>query len=285
MKKILVTGGNGQLGSELKYLCAKTEDHFDFIDKEDLDLCDFEAVHSYFEKHQYDYIINCAAYTAVDHSEKEPSLAHALNAALPGVLAEIANAQGAKLIHISTDFVFDGKQATPLTEEDETAPISVYGSTKLEGEQAVVTKCPKHFILRTSWLYSSYGNNFVKTIMRLAESRDQLGIVYDQVGTPTYARDLAEVLLAIINTDSTAYGLYHYSNEGVASWYDFAMAIAESFGLKTEISPILAVQYPLPAARPAFSVLNKAKICKEFDLKIPHWRKSLEKCKEAMEVN
>ena len=283
MKEILVTGGNGQLGSELNFLTQGSEDHYTFIDVEDLNLTDFGAVDRYFETNHFDYIINCAAYTAVDQAEKDEYIAFKLNTDLPGMLAKVAKAQQAKLIHISTDFVFEGSQSSPLTEEDSTNPISVYGQSKLDGEQAVAQNCQEYFILRTSWLYSSYGKNFVKTIIRLCENRDKLGIVYDQVGTPTYARDLARVLLHVITNDLSDYGLYHYSNEGVASWYDFSVAIKELFELGTNISPILAVEYPLPAARPAFSVMNKGKIKEVLGIDIPYWRKSLEACREAMQ--
>lgn len=283
MNKILVTGGNGQLGSELKHLTQEAEDNFSFIGRKDLDLSDFEAINAFFKTNQYDYIINCAAYTAVDQAEKEPALANKLNAELPGVLASIASTQGAKIIHISTDFVFEGRQPSPLNEQAPTKPISVYGKTKLDGEKAVEKACNQHYIIRTSWLYSAHGNNFVKTILRLAESKKKLGIVYDQVGTPTYARDLAKVILKIINTESNSYGIYHYSNEGVASWYDFTITIKELFDLDTEVSPILAVEYPLPAARPNYSVLDKAKIKNAFRVQIPNWKESLVKCKAEIQ--
>ncbi len=286
MKKILVTGGNGQLGSELKVIAETTDScKFTFIDIADLDLTDIDAVTVYFTKYKFDYIVNCAAYTAVDKAEEEPELASRLNAELPGILARAAKAQGATILHISTDFVFEGDQPTPLLEEDKAKPVSVYGKTKLAGEKAIAQECQEHFIIRTSWLYSSFGNNFVKTILRLAEVKEKLGIVYDQVGTPTYARDLAEVIIKIIYTESTSYGLYHYSNEGVASWYDFALAICDLFELRTEVSPILAIEYPLPAKRPSFSVMNKYRIKQTFDLTIAHWRVSLIACKNDMIAN
>ena len=283
MKKILVTGGNGQLGSELRLLSANLNNlSFTFIDIEDLDLTRKDEVDTYFTQNQFDFIINCAAYTAVDKAEEEVSLAYKVNEEMAGCMAQKAKDQNATIIHVSTDFVFEGSLSRHLTETDEANPVSIYGKSKLAGEQAVSANCPQHFILRTSWLYSSFGSNFVKTILRLAETRDQLGIVYDQVGTPTYAADLAEAIIAIIESGNTSFGLYHYSNEGVASWYDFTIAIADLFGLSTEVLPILAVQYPLPAARPSFSVMNKAKIKEAFDLGIPHWRTSLIKCKERL---
>jgi len=284
MKKILVTGGNGQLGSELKVLAVNEAAYdFTFIDIADLDLTDEAAVAAYFSEHSFDYIINCAAYTAVDKAEEEEAIAYKVNDDMAGTLAREAKSQGAVLIHISTDFVFEGNISRPLTETDPTEPVSIYGKSKLAGEQAVAAHCPEHFTVRTSWLYSSFGNNFVKTILRLAASRDKLGIVYDQAGTPTYAADLAEAVLKIVTSESTAYGMYHYSNEGVASWYDFTVAITELFGLSTEVSPILAIEYPLPAARPAFSVMHKGKIKEALGISISHWKDGLVRCKQAMD--
>ncbi len=282
-KKILVTGGNGQLGSELKILAQRDQSYsFTFIDLEDLDLTRRADVEEYFARNQFNYIINCAAYTAVDKAEEEETLAYSVNEFVAGLLAEQAEQQEAVIIHVSTDFVFGGNTSKPLTENDQTEPLSIYGKSKLAGEQKVVSNCSRHFILRTSWLYSSFGNNFVKTIIRLAETRDKLGIVYDQVGTPTYAADLAEAIIKIVTKDSYHYGIYHYSNEGVASWYDFTLAIKELFNLETEINPILAIEYPLPATRPAFSVMHKGKIKETLGITIPYWKTSLLKCKQAM---
>ncbi len=282
MKRILVTGGNGQLATVLKLARQYSEHSFSFIDRSTLDLTSFDQVKSYLENNPFDYIVNCAAFTAVDLAEEQMGLAYKVNEEVVEILAHEANRQDATLIHISTDFVFPGNLNRPLSESDPTAPLSVYGKSKLAGEKAVKTHCQKHFVIRTSWLYSALGKNFLKTILRLSETKDKLGIVYDQVGTPTYAPDLAEAILTVVESDSQAYGIYHFSNEGVCSWYDFAVEIKHQFNLKMEISPILTEEYPLPANRPDYSVMSKNKLKKEFGVSIPHWREGLVRCHKAL---
>lgn len=277
-KNILVTGANGQLGSELKHLSQFHPFHFVFTDIEELDITSMEEMEAFFSSQKFDWVINCAAYTAVDKAEEEKELADLVNHKAAGNLAAVSSRFKAKLIHISTDFVFDGNSFTPYTEKDKPHPLSVYGKTKWEGEKAVLKRCPQAVIIRTSWLYSSYGNNFVKTIMEAAKKRESLNVVFDQIGTPTYARDLAQAVLSIIRFRDFVPGIYHYSNEGVASWYDFAKAIMEIAGMECRIEPIETHQYPTPARRPACSVLNKAKIKKTYRIEIPYWRDSLKKC-------
>ncbi len=277
-KAVLVTGANGQLGSEIKYLSQFHNLSFIFTDIDELDITCIDDVRAFFSSHKIDYVINCAAYTAVDKAEEEKELADLVNHTAARNLAVISKEFKAKLIHISTDFVFDGKSSIPYTERDKTNPVSVYGATKLAGEKAVLKYGREIIIIRTSWLYSSYGTNFVKTMIRLSKERDSLGIVSDQIGTPTYARDLAETILHIINSGHFQSGIYHYSNEGAASWYDFAKAIVETAGIKCNIYPIETSQYPTPAKRPPYSLLNKAKIKNVYAINIPDWKNSLEKC-------
>jgi len=277
-KNILITGANGQLGSEIKYLSQFHNLSFIFTDIDELDVTCIDDVKAFFSSHKIDYAVNCAAYTAVDKAEEEKELADLVNHRAARNLAIISCEFNIKLIHISTDFVFDGNSSIPFTEKDKTNPVSVYGITKLAGEKAVLKHGKEIIIIRTSWLYSSYGNNFVKTMIRLSKERDSLGIVFDQIGTPTYARDLADVIFHIINSGNFQSGIYHYSNEGVASWYDFAKAIVEMAGIKCNIYPIETYQYPTPAKRPPYSVLNKAKIKNIYKINIPDWKNSLEKC-------
>ena len=283
MIKILVTGANGQLGSELKELAQLSNEYqWTWVDLPELDLTDRSAVNNYFQQHSFDYIINCAAYTAVDKAESEKDLARKVNVEAVQNLCEVSKIQNACILHISTDFVFTGDLARPLTEEDNPVPLSVYGQTKLEGEEALEKSGASYFIFRTSWLYSSHGANFAKTMLRLGTERDELGVVADQIGTPTYAGDLANTLLVTIQNHQSgavsANTLYHYSNEGVASWYDFAHAIFEIAGIKVRLKPIATSQYPTPAKRPAFSVLDKIRIKEDLKLGIPHWRESLKHC-------
>jgi len=277
-KNILVTGANGQLGSEIKYLSKFHNINFTFTDIEELDITSMDEIEGFFSSQEFGYIINCAAYTAVDKAEEEKEEADLANHIAVKNLAVMSSKLNAKLIHISTDFVFDGSSSIPFTEEDKTNPLSVYGKTKLAGEKAVLKHGSEVIIIRTSWLYSSFGNNFVKTMIGLTKKRDSIGIVFDQLGTPTYARDLAEAVLNIINSQDFLTGVYHYSNEGVASWYDFTKAIVEIAGIKCSIDPIETYQYPTPAKRPAYSILNKAKIKKVYNMEIPYWKTSLEKC-------
>ncbi|MFB9051992.1 dTDP-4-dehydrorhamnose reductase [Formosa undariae] len=274
--KVLVTGGNGQLAACIKDV-AKDQNNLQFIytDSEDLDITNQQHVADFFQNNTIDWCINCAAYTAVDKSESDVDLARKVNKDGAKHLAIACKDNNVKLIHVSTDFVFDGKSSSLYSETDIAEPLGIYGLTKLEGEQAIQENLDAYFILRTSWLYSEHANNFMKTMLRLAETRPELSVVADQIGTPTYATDLAAVMLKIINDNSTNYGLYHYSNEGVASWYDFADAIFEIADTKTKVFPINTEAYPTPAARPQFSVMDKSKIKEALNIEIPHWRVSL----------
>jgi len=281
MIKILVTGSKGQLGSELRKISGFfPQFEFAFTDVEELDITNPWKVADFISTFKPSYLINCAAYTAVDKAETDPSTAALLNANAVGILAEQSAEYACKIIHISTDYVFNGRGPRPYKEEDHVAPQSVYGKTKLEGEILVQKLNPDYMIIRTSWLYSAFGNNFVKTMLRLGTEKPEIGVIVDQIGTPTYAADLASVLLKIIDIsskDEKAFisGIYHYSNEGVASWYDFAKAIFEIAGIKCKVNPIATEDYPSPVPRPPYSVLNKSKIKINFDIQIPHWRDSL----------
>ncbi|CDF81227.1 dTDP-4-dehydrorhamnose reductase [Formosa agariphila KMM 3901] len=274
--KILVTGGNGQLAACIKDV-SKHNNQLQFIytDSENLDITSQQHVADFFQNNNIDWCINCAAYTAVDKAETDIDLARKVNNDGAKHLAIACKANNVKLIHVSTDFVFDGKSSSLYSETDIAEPLGIYGLTKLEGEQAIQDNLDAYFILRTSWLYSEHANNFMKTMLRLAETRPELSVVADQIGTPTYATDLANVMLKIINDNPTTYGLYHYSNEGVASWYDFADAIFEITETNTKVFPIKTEAYPTPAARPQFSVMDKSKIKETFKIDIPHWRVSL----------
>jgi dTDP-4-dehydrorhamnose reductase len=279
--KILVTGSNGQLGSEIRRLSQQYPAYeFIFTDIAELDITDPGRVERFFTDHKPEAVINCAGYTAVDKAESDPAFAFKLNSESVGSLAINTSKTGAIFIHISTDYVFNGTKTTPYTEKDIPDPQSVYAKSKYLGEKEVMENGSKGIIIRTSWLYSEFMNNFVKTIINKGGERGHLNVVYDQVGTPTYAGDLANAILTILpslaNQDGTE--IYHYSNEGVTSWYDFAKAIVEFSGIKCEISPILTEQYPLPAARPAYSVMNKAKFKQRFERQIPYWRDSLKEC-------
>jgi dTDP-4-dehydrorhamnose reductase len=277
---ILVTGSNGQVGSELQALAnAYPTFSFVFVDKEDLDIGDKDAVQAFFEAQKFDYCINCAAYTAVDKAESDTETAHLVNAVGPQNLALACQKHQTRLVQISTDYVYHNSQNTPFKETDPTSPQSVYGRTKLEGEQLALANNKETLIIRTSWVYSSFGNNFVKTMIRLGNDRDTLSIIFDQIGSPTYARDLAKSILDIIQQNPSEFtGVYHYSNEGVCSWFDFAQAIFELEGIECKTSPIETKDYPTPAKRPHFSLLNKNKIKATFALEIPYWRDSLKAC-------
>ncbi len=286
--KILITGANGQLGSEIKILSEEfTQWEFVFTDVDTLNIADGNAVIKYFQLQKPDYVINCAAYTAVDNAETDIETAEKINAAAPGILANVAKRISAKMIHISTDYVFDGKAFLPLVETDDVNPTGVYGKSKLAGELNCTKENPKLIIIRTSWLYSTFGNNFVKTMLRLGNERDSLKVVYDQVGSPTYASDLAKVILKIIELsekDSQKFipGIYHYSNEGVISWFDFSKAIFEISEINCNVAPVLSDEFPTPAQRPNYSVLNKSKIKNTFGLQIPYWKDSLKICIEKL---
>ena len=269
--KILITGANGQLGTELAKLLPEAV----LTDVADLDITDFQAVQSFVQERQIKTIINAAAYTAVDKAEDEPSVAHKINVQGPENLAKT----GCKIIHISTDYVFDGTNHQPYRPEDKTNPVSVYGKTKVEGENAVLKNAPTAAIIRTAWLYSPYGNNFVKTMRRLGAERDTLNVVADQIGTPTYAADLAKAIKQILpQLNEQTKGIYHFTNEGVCSWYDFAVEIMRLSKLSCKVLPITSAEYPTKAQRPFYSVLDKNKIKKTFHLEIPHWKESLEQC-------
>jgi dTDP-4-dehydrorhamnose reductase len=284
MTTILVTGANGQVGSELQHLATNYPDwQFQFTDYTELDITNSKAVNTYFSKNKINYCINCAAYTAVDKAESEADKAEAINVTGVVHLAKACQQHDTQLLHISTDYVYDNDINRPLKEDDPTAPKSVYARTKLAGDEAALTHHDQSLVIRTSWVYSSFGHNFVKTMKRLGTERDQLSIVFDQIGTPTYARSLAAAILQIIhqleNKSATErHGIFHYSNEGVCSWYDFALAIFGLENINVNVSPILSEAYPTPAARPTFSVLDKSKIKKAFGVEIPHWREDLEAC-------
>jgi len=282
MIKILVTGGNGQLAQCLKDV-VKNNDELDvnFQDLPELDITNKQQLVSYFLKNELDYCINCAAYTAVDLAEEQSDLAYAVNADGPKNLAEACKKHQVKLLHISTDFVFDGKKQTPYIETDMPNPLGVYGKSKWQGERNIQEIMEDYFILRTSWLYSEYGNNFIKTMLKLSETRDEINVVSDQIGSPTYAGDLAEVLIKIILSSSTNYGVYHYSNSGAISWFDFASEIFKQFGMKIEVKPIKTEDYPTAAKRPKYSVLETKKIENNFDCTIKDWNNSLHLNKKA----
>ena len=276
---ILVTGANGQLGNEMQVLARENLQHtYFFTDVQELDICDEQAVYAYVSEHKIDIIVNCAAYTAVDKAEDNVELCDKLNNIAPGYLARAAQANGAAMIQVSTDYVFDGTAHIPYTEEEPTCPASVYGSTKLAGEQNVMDHCEKAMVIRTAWLYSIYGNNFVKTMIRLGQERDSLGVIFDQIGTPTYANDLAQAIFAAINK-GVVRGIYHFSDEGVCSWYDFTIAIHRLAGIAScKVKPLHTADYPAKAPRPRYSVLDKTKIKDTFGIEIPHWEESLKRC-------
>ncbi len=276
---ILITGCNGQLGSELQLLEAELPNHVFFnTDVEELDITDQGKVDQYIEEHEIDGIVNCAAYTAVDRAESDKEVCTSLNTVAPVYLATAIERRGGWMIHISTDYVFNGKSYRPYREEDTPSPDSVYGSTKLASEFGVMKFCKRSLVIRTGWLYSSFGKNFVKTMLRLGRDKDSLGVIFDQVGTPTYAHDLAQAIISIIQQGITP-GMYHFSNEGVTSWYDFALAIHRLAGIEgCQVKPLHTDEYPTPAHRPHYSVLDKTKIKKVYGLQIPHWEVSLKQC-------
>lgn len=280
---ILITGCNGQLGSEIRLL----EDNFPQYtffntDKDELDITNQLAVDDFVNRNEIDGIVNCAAYTAVDKAETDQKLCTALNTEAPVYMAAAIEKRGGWMIHVSTDYVFNGKKHTPYVETDTPCPDSVYGSTKLAGEFGVSKFCKKTMIVRTAWLYSGFGNNFVKTMMRLGREKAELGVVFDQIGTPTYARDLAVAIFTAIEKGVTP-GVYHFSNEGVCSWYDFTKAIHRIAGITTcNVKPLHTSEYPTPATRPSYSVLDKTKIKETYGIEIPYWENSLEECIKRM---
>lgn len=276
---ILVTGSNGQLGKELQQLAdAYPQYKFVFASREDLKLHHFPLVENFFLTVKPQYCINCAAYTAVDKAVNEQDLAMLVNGEAVGHLAAICKKYQTKLIHISTDYVFDGESEIPYKEEDATNPMNVYGKSKLLGEQLCIKENEASIIIRTSWVYSSFGNNFVKTMMRLMRERNEINVVNDQIGSPTYAADLAKAILDVIASGKWESGIYHYSNEGKISWYEFAVAIKEMMNSNCKINPISTSAYPTPAKRPHFSLLNKQKIADVFGIQVPYWKESLQKC-------
>ncbi|MFD0750837.1 dTDP-4-dehydrorhamnose reductase [Mucilaginibacter calamicampi] len=277
MSKVVIFGASGQLGSCIKSITGDESESFYFPQTSEANILDVEGLEKLFAAHKPAYAINCAAYTAVDKAEEDSDLAEKVNVTGVKNLADQCTKHGTVLIHVSTDFVFKGAVARPLTEVDATEPISVYGQTKLDGEKAAV-QTSKHFIIRTGWLYSEHGNNFVKTMLKLGAERDKLTIIADQVGTPTYAIDLAGFILTIIKQQSNAYGIYHYSNEGVTSWFDFARAVFDLSGTQVKVIPIRTDQYPTRATRPGYSVMDKSKAKETFSIEIPYWRDSLIKC-------
>ena len=281
--RILITGCNGQLGNEIQLLEKFNPQHTYFnTDVAELDITNQQAVETFVEQNHIDGIINCAAYTAVDKAEDNCELCDLLNHVAPGYLATAVEKYGGWMIQISTDYVFDGTGHTPYIETDAVCPNSVYGRTKLAGEQAILTACSKTMIIRTAWLYSTFGNNFVKTMLRLGKERQELGVIFDQIGTPTYARDLAVAIFAAVNTGIVP-GVYHFSNEGVTSWYDFTKAIHRLAGITTcHVRPLHTAEYPTPAHRPHYSVLDKTKIKTTYGIEVPYWEESLKDCIEKL---
>ncbi len=284
---ILITGCNGQLGSEMQLLSRQNPHHKYFLtdiiipeglNASVLDITSKKDVDDFVQKNQIDCIVNCAAFTAVDKAEDEVEMCRRLNSEAPGILAEAVGKRGGCMIQISTDYVFDGTSHVPYVEDSPTCPNSVYGSTKLDGEKAVMDVCKNYMIVRTAWLYSTFGNNFVKTMIRLGKEKTSLGVIFDQIGTPTYARDLAVAIMTAIDKGIVP-GVYHFSNEGVISWYDFTKAIHRLAGITScSVKPLHTSEYPTPAARPHFSVLDKTKIKQTYGIEIPYWEDSLREC-------
>ena len=280
-KTILVTGANGQLGNEIRVNAATQPDyHFLFVTKKELAIDDTPAVDAYFASHNITWCINCAAYTEVDKAESEPGKAMLINGTSVGNLAAVCKNHNAQLIHISTDYVFDGTATQPYKEGDYVSPVNFYGASKLKGEQLAIQNNPNSIIIRTSWVYSSFGNNFVKTMLRLMGERESINVVNDQQGCPTYGADLAAAIMHIVqaNIQFSAPEIFNYSNAGAITWYQFALAIREFSGSKCTVNPIAASQYPTPAKRPQYSVMDTTKIQQTFKIKIPAWKDSLQKC-------
>ncbi|PTQ99320.1 dTDP-4-dehydrorhamnose reductase [Mucilaginibacter yixingensis] len=286
MSKTIVLGASGQLGQCLKNICEKrgiTE--FIFPPEEEANILDAEALEKLFVAHQPAYAVNCAAYTAVDKAEDDVDVARKVNRDGPEIIARLCQKYGIVLVHVSTDFVFKGDEPRLLNEEDVAEPINIYGLTKLEGEQVITAATDKYYIIRTSWLYSEYGNNFVKAMLKLGAERDELGIIADQIGSPTYAIDLAGAIVDIIVSGKDAYGIYHYSNEGVTSWYDFAVGVFDISNTTVKVKPIKSTEYVTKAIRPAFSVMDKSKIKSVFNIAIPYWRESLTTCINILQTS
>ncbi|APD06881.1 dTDP-4-dehydrorhamnose reductase [Flavobacteriaceae bacterium UJ101] len=280
-KNIIILGSNGQLGKELQQI--KTKHNTLFASREEIDITDTKNLKNVLSK-GWDYCINASAYTAVDKAEEEQKQAFLINSEAVDSLAKECHKQNIKLIHISTDYVFNGKSETPYRETDETDPINTYGASKLKGEQLALQNNPQTFIIRTAWVYSEFGNNFVKTMLRVGANNHRMRVVNDQFGSPTYARDLARVIFKIIDQDSDAFGTYHYSNEGKTHWAEFAQTIFDIKKLHVHVQGIPATEYPTPAARPYYSLLDKTKITKTFGLTIPHWKDSLKEMLENFDL-
>lgn len=285
MKNILITGANGQLGNEMRILSVENQEYnYFFTDVAELDICDERAVMEFVMTNDIQIIVNCAAYTAVDKAEENLEFCTRLNADAVGYLAKAAEVNRAEFIQISTDYVFDGTVHVPYQETEPTCPNSVYGATKLAGEQNALTLCSRSMVIRTAWLYSTFGNNFVKTMIRLGKERESLGVIFDQIGTPTYARDLARAIFAAIR-QGVVPGIYHFSNEGVCSWYDFTKAIHRLAGITScHVKPLHTEEYPTPAKRPHYSVLDKTKIKNTYHIEIPYWMDSLQSCIAELEA-
>lgn len=285
MTTILITGSNGQLGNEMRQASVRFPAfNYLFTDVAELDICNKTAIENFVAENKVDFIVNCAAYTAVDKAEDDTELCYKINKDAVRNIAEVANANDIKVIHVSTDYVFDGTNHIPYTEDEPVCPSSVYGKSKLDGERELTDVCNQSAIIRTSWLYSSFGNNFVKTMIKLGTERDALNVIFDQVGTPTYAADLADAIMKMISNETFTPGIYHFSNEGVCSWYDFTKTIHRIAGISCNVQPIETKDYPTRTPRPHYSVLNKAKIKTTYGISIPHWEESLMKCMELLSV-
>jgi len=279
MNTILITGSHGQLGNEMQQ-AAISFPAFNFLytDVEDLDICDKAALSDFVKANKVNIIVNCAAYTAVDKAEDDVALCYKINSDAVRNIGEVASENNLKVVHVSTDYVFDGTNYLPYNEDQPVCPATVYGKSKLAGEQALMETCKQAVILRTAWLYSSFGNNFVKTMMKLGTDRDSLNVIFDQVGTPTYAADLANTILKVLSHETFVPGIYHFSDEGVCSWYDFTKSIHRIAGITCNVQPIETKDYPARTPRPHYSVLNKAKIKSTYGMVIPHWEESLVRC-------
>jgi len=283
--KILVTGSNGQLGYELRKLASSYAQYgFVFMNKDQLNITDKTAVEKFFKEHRPAWLINCAAYTAVDKAETDSELAYEINGEAVGILSTACSQYGARFIHISTDYVFDGTATRPIKETDEVKPVNVYGASKLLGEQLAIQNNSETIIIRTSWVYSSYGKNFVKTMLRLMNEKESIGVVNDQVGTPTYAADLAAAIMKIITSGKWEAGIYNYSNEGKISWFDFAVEIKKLIRANCTVNALTTEQFPTPAKRPKYSVLDKTKIQETFSIELKDWKKSLQDCIRKLEA-
>jgi len=284
MTTILITGSNGQLGNEMQQAAVRFPNfNYIYTDVAELDICDKGALGAFVKANNVNVIVNCAAYTAVDKAEDDVELCYKINRDAVRNIAEVATENKVKVVHVSTDYVFDGTNYLPYTEDMPVCPATVYGKSKLEGEQALLKNCKESVILRTAWLYSSFGNNFVKTMMKLGTERDSLGVIFDQVGTPTYAADLADAIMQLISSETFVPGIYHFSDEGVCSWYDFTKTIHRMANITCDVKPIETKDYPARTPRPHFSVLNKGKIKSTYGISIPHWEVSLEKCIQLLQ--